>query len=228
MTKLVTGLEPITRVETLGNRVRDQLREAIMAGQFEPGQKLTLRAVAAALGVSVTPARDALYALGQEGVLDLRANGSVYVPDLSEANMVEISKIRIALEGLAAREAAHKLEDSEIDRIEEINEALVAADKVQDYNKLIPLNWQFHFSIYHGAGMPSLVRMIEGCWLKTGSYLNRLYPDFGDFSDGIRNHHRIVRELRARDAERLSLAIVTDINLSSEALVAQIAGKSRS
>lgn len=222
MSKAFGGLEPVERTATLGRRVRDELRAAIMAGRFGPGEKLTIRAVASSLGVSLTPAREALYNLAAEGALELADNGSVYVPVLTRARIEELTKIRSSLEGLAAREAAPRISDADIARAEEINDLLVKADSRKDYARLIDLNWQFHFVIYEASGMPHLIHMIEGCWLKTGSYLNIIYPDFGGSSKGIKNHKKMISALRARDPEKLSSTVCRDIEFAAGALLAMI------
>ncbi len=67
--------------------------------------------------------------------------------------------------------------------------------------------------------MDQLVRMIESCWLMNGSYLNMIYPAFGEVSEGINNHIQIVRALRARDPDRVASTINTDINLAADALL---------
>lgn len=227
MTKALQGLEPIGRADTLGQRVRTQLREAIMAGQFTPGEKLTIRAVAAALDVSLTPTREALFNLAADGILEMRPNGSVYVPELTERRILELTKIRVALEGLASKEAATRLGDDEIDDLVEINEQIVQADTRREYSGLIALNWQFHFAIYRASKMPELVRMIEKCWAMSGSYLNVIYPKFGEVSEGINNHYQIVRALRSRDGDRLASAINTDINYAADALLEAIRADQR-
>lgn len=214
LTKVPAGLSdvlPTSRGETLGAQVRMNLRAAIMAGKFDPGEKLTIRAVAAALGVSLTPAREALYNLAAEGVLDLRANGSVHVPELDADGVREVMVIRQSLEGAAAREAAPNLDSDVIARLRELNDALIEADRNHDFRRLIDLNWRFHFTIYEQSRMPYLVRLIEGCWLKTGSYLNIIYPAYSDYSLGIDNHERIIEAVVERDADKLRQAIRRDI-----------------
>jgi DNA-binding GntR family transcriptional regulator len=115
MVQALESFAPFERTETLGVRVREQLRHAIMAGLFKPGEKLTLRAVAASLGVSLTPAREALFNLAAEGVLELgETNGSIYVPRLDEEKLRELMKVRVSLEGLAAREATPNLKPKDI------------------------------------------------------------------------------------------------------------------
>ena len=59
------------RPDTLGSRARDEVKRAIMSGRFRPGEKITIRALAAALNISITPAREALAILAAEGVLDI-------------------------------------------------------------------------------------------------------------------------------------------------------------
>lgn len=218
-------IETRGRAETLGRRVKDELKQAVMAGKFHPGQKLTIRGIAAELDVSLTPVREALYHLASEGVLEMRSNGSVYVPELTEARIVELTKIRVALEGLAAREAVRNLSEKDIDAINAVNEELIARDERGEYAELLALNWKFHFLIYAASGMEQLVRMIESCWLMNGSYLNIIYPAFGEVSEGINNHIQIVRALRARDPDRVASTINTDINLAADALLEAVRKK---
>jgi DNA-binding GntR family transcriptional regulator len=222
MTDALESLTPIGRSDTLAQIVRTQLKDAVMSGRFAPGEKLTIRGIAGALGVSLTPAREALYNLASEGVLEMRPNGSVYVPELTVDRIVELTKIRVALESLASREAVARISDAKIAEIAALNDALIAHNESKNYSALIAVNWQFHFTLYRASNMDQLVRLIESCWLMTGSYLNVIYPNFGEVRDGISNHVQIVRALERRDADRVALAITTDINLASDALISAI------
>jgi len=218
MVKALSNLKPFRKTETLGYRVREKLRQIIMAGSFNPGEKLTLRAVASALGVSLTPAREALFNLVAEGVLDLGDNGSIYVPRLDKIHLRELVKVRTRLEALATSEAIPLLKNTQILEIEEINNQLIMADRMREYDRLIVLNWRFHFAIYSQSQMPFLVRMIEGCWLRTGSYLNVIYPHFAQTDEGIENHLAILCAIKARDGQAAAEAIVKDIHFSAKAL----------
>ncbi len=222
MSSAIKSLTPVSRKETLATLVQNQLRSAIMAGRFAPGEKLTIRAVASALDVSLTPAREALYNLVSEGALEAAANGTVSIPQMDEARIREITKIRLSLEGLAAREAATKLDAAAIDEICGINDRLAAAHHARDYDTLRLLNWQFNFRLYEAADMPQLARMIENCWLMIGSYLNVIYPRFGEGDAGVRNHDDIIAAIRSRDADRLSAAVCHDIEYSSRCLLDMI------
>lgn len=222
VSEALESLVPVGRSDTLAQKVRTQLKEAVMAGRFAPGEKLTIRSVANALGVSLTPAREALYNLASEGVLEMRPNGSVYVPELTVARIIELTKIRVALESLAAREAVAHVTDQQIAEIAALNDQMIAYNESKDYSALITVNWKFHFTLYRASQMDQLVRLIESCWLMTGSSLNVIYPQFGEVSAGINNHVQIVRALERRDADRVALAITTDINLASDALISAV------
>ncbi|MBO1326102.1 GntR family transcriptional regulator [Acetobacter sp. TBRC 12305] len=222
MSDALASFVPFERVETLGTRVREQLRRAIMVGLFKPGEKLTLRAIASALGVSLTPAREALLNLGADGTLDIGPKGSIHIPVLDREKLRELLKVRLSLESLAAREAIHKLTSEDIIEISAINDQLIEANQAKNYRELIDLNWSFHFTIYNAAQMPFLVRMIESCWLRAGSYLNVIYPDFASSDKGILNHIAILRAIREHDADALANALMHDIETSAEALYAQL------
>jgi len=222
MVDALASFSPFQRTETLGVRVREQLRRAIMAGLFKPGEKLTLRAVAASLGVSLTPAREALFNLAAEGVLELGDNGSIYIPRLDADRIGELTKVRISLESLATREAMPNLTPKDIIEIGAINDQLIEANQQKNYKLLIELNWSFHFSIYEAARMPFLVKMIESCWLRTGSYINIIYPDFAKTDAGVLNHIAIIRAIREGNSEAAAQAIARDIEFASQAFHAAV------
>lgn len=222
MTEPLKGLAPVKRAASLAESARGELRAAVMAGRFEPGARLTVRSVAQALGVSFTPAREALYGLVSEGALETAASGTAVVPVLDEARVHELLVIRQALECVAAREAVAHVDAAALTDLRACHAALIEADRCGDYKRLMALNWQFHFAIYGASEMPRLVRIIEGCWLQTGSYLNVIYPDYGRTDGGIRNHEAILAALEAGDSDRLAEAIGRDIEMSGEALVKAI------
>jgi DNA-binding GntR family transcriptional regulator len=222
MSDALKGLAPVKRTASLAESARGELRAAVMAGRFEPGTRLTVRSVAQALGVSFTPAREALYGLVSEGALETASSGTAVVPVLDEPRVRELLVIRQALECAAARAAVAHVDEAMLDRLRVCHAALIAADRSGDYKRLMTLNWEFHFAIYAAADMPRLVRMIEGCWLQTGSYLNVIYPEYGRNDLGIRNHEAILAALEARDGPALADAVRRDIEMSGEALMQAI------
>ena len=92
-----------------------------------------------------------------------------------------------------------------------------------DYGAVIQINWQFHFALYRRAGMPLLLKMIEACWLQAGSYLNIIYPAYGQISDGIRHHQSILDAAVRRKPGELAAAVIRDIEFAAQALLARLA-----
>jgi DNA-binding GntR family transcriptional regulator len=218
-------LDSIERGDTLTEQVCQKLREALVAGVFPPGERLTIRSVAASLGVSLTPAREALNILAAEGALETAPNRTMIVAPLSIERLREIAEIRVALETVAAEAAATRLTDKEIARAVAANDALIRATEAKDFKQAVRHNHAFHFTIYGGARMPTLLKMIEGLWLRTGAYVNLIYPAFGLARKGIENHNRAAAAVVARDGAALARCIETDIRLSSESLETELKTK---
>jgi DNA-binding GntR family transcriptional regulator len=193
-----------------------------MSGRFRPGEKITIRALATALNVSITPAREALANLVAEGVLDISESGTISIPSLDKKRVRELVNVRESLEGLAAREACKHLTNEDLEKLESMHEKLEKANADRDYAAVIRLNLEFHFALYRRAEMPLLQKMIEACWLQAGSYLNVIYPDYGEVSVGIRNHRAILDAAIRRKPGELALAVVRDIELAAQSLMAHI------
>jgi DNA-binding GntR family transcriptional regulator len=136
----LTGLNRRTAHEA----VRDVLRHAILNGDLAPDTPLILTEIAEQLGVSRTPVREAIRDLATEGLVDFDAYRSAYVhvPTVDEAR--EIYELRIVLEGLAVRAAVPAITDRELDRAEELCDAM---DATNDTAEWAELNRQFHATL---------------------------------------------------------------------------------
>ncbi len=93
---------PLKR-QTLSANVYDQLRDLVMSGQMMPGEQISLRSAAAALGVSVMPVREAMQRLVAEQALELTPNRALRVPRMTAAQFKEITIIRTNLEAWPPR-----------------------------------------------------------------------------------------------------------------------------
>jgi DNA-binding GntR family transcriptional regulator len=196
---------------SLRTQVYESLREALTAGRFRPGQKLTFRFVAVALGVSLTPVREALRRLVAEGAFEMQPNRSVRVPPMTKAKVLELRDIRMAVEGLAAEKAAANATRQHVAHLRRIALEIAAArgrgDSATDRQKIR----EFHFVLYSLADQPTLMRLIEGLWLQTGPYMNLLYPGYISRPRGPQMRARIIRALQARDGSAARGEIETDI-----------------
>ena len=203
---------PMERSETLTDQAYQRLRESLSLGQFLPGQKITTRGIAAALGISATPAREALNRLVAEHVLEFGPNRIALVKVLKKADINEMYEIRMALESLAAGMAAASLDDANVEQLVACQRALVDARERQDFKSVLSLNKDFHFTIYRASGRPLLVSMIESLWTAMGPTMNLLYPDFSNNRSTARYHTWALDAARAHDKNELSKAIIADLS----------------
>jgi DNA-binding GntR family transcriptional regulator len=210
-TSLVVPIEPLGRRNSLGELAYERLKDSIVGGQFQPGAKLTVRSVAQALGVSTTPARDAINRLIADGALINRGPKTVVVPELTMTALNEVTKIRLNLEGQAAFESAQFVTDEDVWFLEEVQSRLNDALDSARYADVLKLNRTFHFRIYERSGMPRLVAIIESLWLRIGPFLNRLYPEYAISKRGVANHQWAIRGLQDRDGLTVRAAIENDL-----------------
>lgn len=197
--------------QSLRTKVYDSLRDALTAGRFTPGQKLSFRFIAGLLGVSLTPVREAIRRLVAEGALEMRPNRSVRVPLMTRAKILELRDIRIALEGLAVEKASAIATRDEAAGLRRIAADILAArrrgDTAADRMKIR----EFHFALYAIARQPILLQMIEGLWLRTGPYLNLLYPEFIASPRGPERRLRIIGAVQSHDASTARRELEGDI-----------------
>ena len=206
-------LAPVQRGDTLGDQACRNLRAALRRGALAPGEKLSTRRIATTLGVSLTPAREALNRLVAERVLEQREDRTIAVPELTRAHYRELLLIRLELEALAARLGCAALAaPAATARLRALYEAHAAAFQIRDATGSLQLNEDFHFTIYAAAGMPTLLQMIESLWLQTGPTMRLLYPaSFETGWIGQRNHTAMLDAIAAVDAEALVAAVRQDL-----------------
>jgi DNA-binding GntR family transcriptional regulator len=197
--------------ENFTTRVYKQLREALMAGRFWPGQRLRIGELASAMGVSQTPVREAIMQLAREGGLEIRSSQSITVTNLSLSRYKELREVRLLLEGLATEKATPLITLAELARLAEIHKELIAAEKSGDYEAATLTNFQFHFLIYRASQMTDLVAILEGIWLRNGPLLKYLYPYAPPTYPGAHQHLTLMDALRRRDPVAARQAVQDDM-----------------
>lgn len=211
-------LSPVGR-ENLTGRVYGELRQALLEGRMQPGQRLKIRDLAGALGVSETPVREAVMQLVRERALRMEQAKAITVAGLTLAQYLELREVRRALEGLAAEAAARRITDAGIRALERAHAELIRAEDSGEAAAAILANWRFHHGLYRAAAMPELLSVIEGIWLRNGPMLNHLYPHARPAYPGRHRHLDILDGLRARDPAATRDAVGADMIEGGEGLV---------
>ena len=195
--------------DNLGSTVYHLLCNALIQGKLKPGERLKIRELAARLGTSVTPVRDAILRLVQEQALAMKSARDIRVPHMTVARYLEIRAIRIKLEGLAAEMAAQNADAEQIAQLEELvrqNEQAIADG---DTARGCDLNQRFHFALVDIAGMPFLQGILYRIWLQMGPLIADVYSAGGD--DMLDFHYPVLAAIRAHDGPAAARAISDDI-----------------
>jgi DNA-binding GntR family transcriptional regulator len=201
---------------TLGERVHVELRELLMGGELAPGQKMSLRSVAETLGVSIMPVREAVSRLVADQSLQVLPNRAVRVPLMTHARFRELTAVRIAIEGFAAEEAARKRAEPDLAAMRRFEEAFLAEARSPRPRaaRAVRANMELHFAVYRAAGLPTLVGIIEGLWLKIGPVLNldlKVSPDRLRTGGAAGHHRRLVAAVEAGEGDAARGALIDDI-----------------
>lgn len=213
----MTALKRIER-EPLWDLAHAQLRDALLAGRFEPGTVLTLRSLAESFGCSITPVRDAVTRLVAQGVLQQGPRNSAIVPNLSRRELQDLTVVRCALEGRAAREAAANRDGVAQRKLQErlgTMQSLISARKLESY---LEHHRKFHFGIYAMSGIPLLVETIENMWLRCGPVLSFVIPEYVVLLKGTDRHTAALNAIMSGDADTAEREIVADITEASNYL----------
>jgi DNA-binding GntR family transcriptional regulator len=201
---------------TLGGKVHGQLREMLVAGVLSPGEKLSLRTMAGRLGVSVQPVREAVSRLIADRALDVLPNRAARVPLLTLAQFRELTAIRLAIEGFAAERAAAGRTGADLAAMKrhELAFRRERESAKPDLAAAVASNHAFHFAVYRAAGLPELLPIIEGLWLRIGPVLNLdMRSNYSRVRVGQaeRCHERLVAAIERGDARAARAALTADI-----------------
>jgi DNA-binding GntR family transcriptional regulator len=208
-----TVLHPIDR-ETLWDRAYAALREALLTGRYEPGHRILLREVAAELGISLTPVRDAVNHLIAERILRRGTGGQgggAVVPEVDADQLRQLLIMRAELEGRAAFEAVAHVTPADIDTLGGLVADMKRLIDVDGHQGYLDVHRQFHFHIYALSGLDIIEDAIETLWLRCGPVLNLVLPEYVPHLKRRDYHAEAVEALARGDAEATAQAIRCDI-----------------
>ncbi|MDC3735046.1 GntR family transcriptional regulator [Pseudomonas syringae pv. syringae] len=224
---LLPAMRQVSR-DTLQDQVYRQIREALMSGRFQPGQKLTIRGLAEALGSSPMPVREALNRLSAENAFEVTETARLRVPMMTPERLREIRDARVALEGLLAEKAVVLINDADLADISQLcGQMQKAADSV-DVALYLWTNFAFHRCIYAVAKAELIVAAVENFWLHIGPCFALVAPDRAHLQRSMEAHNRIVEALAARDGAAARAAVTDDIMQAADSLTRLIANSDRS
>ena len=218
---MAANLSKISR-DNLTSKVFQQIKEAIMSGRFQPGERLPIRSLAKKMGTSITPVREALLKLVSFGALEMKPAHPITIPILNKERYLENRTLRIANEGLGAAEAAKKIKKRQLNRLIKIDADMKKAAREKKFADAIALNHLFHIELCKAAAMPVLLEIVEILWLRIGPSLNMLnLPIIKHYPKTKSSFHKqIIEALKNRDSDAAKAAMEQDLIQGGATLLA--------
>lgn len=178
--------------------IRDELIERILSGHLAPGDRIVETRVAQQFGVSQAPVREALRDLELFGFIVTSPFRGAIVRQISVEELVQIYPIRAVLEGLAAHDAATRIDDAGLKRLEAILVRLRKAAARGDRRAAVDADFAFHLAIVEASGNWLLRQFWERMRLATTTFLtvSKAEHSLGEIAD---RHTPVLDALRARD-----------------------------
>lgn len=202
----------------LGEVASTYLRQLIMSGELLPGDSVRPESIGESLGISTTPAREALHALRIEGFLELVPRRGFQVAPLTGEDIRDLFAVQALISGELARRAAKLAGDADIDELEALHLELIAAAKRQDLTELEAKNHEFHRHINRLAQSRKLLWALG---MVTQYVPRRFYANIPGWPESTVDDHGVILEaIRSRDPDRIGLAVRAHLDHSGELLAA--------
>ncbi|WP_221584230.1 GntR family transcriptional regulator [Microbacterium sp. G2-8] len=190
------SLEPSAR---RADQVLESLRAAILDGSIPPGTRLRIRDVAAQLGTSVMPVREAMTRLEEARLIESMPYRGAVVREFTLAEMLDVYAVRRTLEVDAAMRGAARATPDDVGRLELLYAPVRSAIDAHAQVAFLEADEAFLLVLYEAAGNPVLVETVQALWRRSRSY--KLFGVVGDWDRDVHlgYQERLIEAVRAHD-----------------------------
>ena len=203
--------------QTSKNIIYVELRRSIIMRHLKPGERFDVESLAAQYKTSVTPVRDALQMLSQDGLVNIKPRSGYFVTRTTLKQLRDLLDLRHVLEVAAVERAASRISQEQIVEMRTVHAGYTGDDDVS-YDRYTNENRKFHFFLAKASGNNELTQLM-------GRLHDRLAP-FMVMRHGGRTqeatHNRIVDALEAHNAETAREALLDDIERSHESILDKV------
>lgn len=182
--------------ETLPSKIYRILREAIIKGQLQPGERLVQDELAKTLNVSRMPIREAIKQLAAEGYVTVEPHKGAIVKQFTIHELEEIYFLRAKFEPMAAAESLKSMSPQLVTQLRELNERMKKTDDTDEY---IQLNIEFHHLLIKDCPWGKLNNIIENLWNGFPQQTPHLLPN--QIATSINEHELMVEALANNNIE---------------------------
>ncbi len=187
--------------------VFNTLRQAILKGELEPGERLMEIQLAERLGVSRTPIREAIRKLELEGLVLMIPRKGAEVAHISETSLREVLEVRRSLEDLAIELACQRITDEEIQELEAAESTFADAIRRGDAMNIAETDEHYHDVIYQSTGNSRLVQILNNLREQMYRYRLEYIKDADKRQILIVEHEHILKALKSRNIAEAKSAV---------------------
>jgi DNA-binding GntR family transcriptional regulator len=207
---------------SLSENAYAEIRQALIQGDFEPGQRISEPELALRFSTSRSPIREALSRLEHEGFLERLPNGRVRVRALDVSELEQLYVVRSHVEGLAARLAAPRLRTIDLDQMERAQEEMERSIKKSDAFGATAAGQLFHDLLIRECGNEPLIEVLSGLRAKISRF-RVLVASLGDYDpERAIEHRRILKSLYQRNADRAATEMMRHVDRSAAVLLSRL------
>lgn len=200
--------------DTLRSRVAQHIREAILSGAYQPGERVVERKLAAQIGTSLTAVREAMIELESEGFITKKPNATTHITKISSSDVEKIFAVRRVLEAYAIEEACRHASAGQIEELEKICREMTSAAQAQSFKLFNQCDFSYHTLLWESADNEfleaALKRVILPLFAFEAIRMESLNP-LDLYRDAV-THLAIVEAIKKREVEAARRAFTSAID----------------
>ena len=206
----------LLQTSSLASVVQSELERMILSGELAPGAKLTEVALAARLGVSRGPLREAFRMLEEAGLVRTEKNRGVFVRDVPLAEAIEIFDLRATMDELVGRRLAERITPVQLKEVRGLVDQMEQAVKAKDAHHYHRLNLHFHDRLVELAGNGKLTAIYRKLIKELSLFRRMNLADGGLLPVSAGEHRQIVKAIASGDADAAGRAMFAHVIDSKE------------
>lgn len=179
--------------------VFNTLRQAILRGELQPGERLMEIQLANKLGVSRTPIREAIRKLELEGLVLMIPRRGAEVAEITEKSLRDVLEVRSALEELAVELACERISDEDVDKLRVAAKEFEEVTKTEDVTALAEADVKFHDIIYFATDNQRLIQLLYNLREQMYRYRVEYLKREEVYATLFTEHERIIESIAQRD-----------------------------
>lgn len=199
--------------------VFNTLRQAILRGEMEPGERLMEIQLAQKLGVSRTPIREAIRKLELEGLVIMIPRKGAEVAHITEKDMKDVLEVRSTLEELVVELAIKNATDEKIEELKSANKVFESAIVSKDVVNIVEADVKFHDILYSMTDNARLIQIINNLREQMYRYRLEYVKDARTHSILISEHNDIINQIREKNVEVAKTVIHQHINNQEKGII---------